>query len=436
MEVVTLGINRQNSETQGGENLVRINKKSDFPLAVRLLRGGQVVPFPDCDFTMEAHIEGSSEVYRAERKGGVCKHCKQDGDRLILFFDNHNFVEGRLLMELTIEYPDPDYSEDGIRQEHFVEIAPIQIVADNGDALDLRIPEPKVVERVVEKIVEVEKPVEKIVEKVVEKIIDNSTYTDLQKKAAEWVSRMIAEYKESDSEELEKMKMVLSGIFKFVDYGNLNSIGIANPSELFNGVSSSDEDFNTRLELAKFLISGIGRSNTSSLFSLLNAPELNLEIFIDVSSEVSLDSLFYGSTLNTITINAEGTDFKVNSASSLEEKLEESKRLSMFLNCTAKKVSVVSRSMMNDNYGWYILPSIFGSNVECFDFSGGGETKNKTFEISNIIERFLPDVTEENHKPNLIFRDYTGEVTEELKQKVLDKGYLSVEFYKGDTKVL
>lgn len=385
---------------------------------------------------MEAHIEGSSEIYKAERKDGVCKHCKQDGDRLILFFDNHNFVEGRLLMELTIEYPDPDYSEDGIRQEHFVEIAPIQIVADNGDALDLRLPEPKIVERVVEKIVEVEKPVEKIVEKVVEKIIDNSTYTDLQKKAAEWVSRMIAEYKESDSEELEKMKMVLSGIFKFVDYGNLNSIGIANPSELFNGVSSSDEDFNTRLELAKFLISGIGRSNTSSLFSLLNAPELNLEIFIDVSSEVSLDSLFYGSTLNTITINADGTDFKVNSASSLEEKLEESKILNMFLNCTAKKVSVVSRSRMNDNYGWYILPSIFGSNVECFDFSGGGETTNKTFEISNIIEKFLPDVTEEEHKPNLIFRDYTGEATEELKQKVLNKGYLSVEFYKGDTKVL
>lgn len=438
MEVVTLGINRQNSETQGGENLVRINKKSDFPLAVRLLRGGQVVPFPDCDFTMEAHIEGSSEIYKAERKDGVCKHCKQDGDRLILFFDNHNFVEGRLLMELTIEYPDPDYSEDGIRQEHFVEIAPIQIVADNGDALDLRLPEPKVVEKVVEKIVEkvveVEKPVEKIVEKVVEKVVD--PYTDLQKKAAEWVSRMIAEYKESDSEELEKMKMVLSGIFKFVYYDNLNSIGIANNSELFNGVSSSDEDFNTRLELAKFLISGVGRSNTSSLFSLLNAQELNLEIFIDVSSEVSLDSLFYGSTLNTITIDAKGTDFKVKSASSLEEKLEESKILNMFLNCTAKKVSVVSMSMMNDNYGWYILPSIFGSNVECFDFSGGGETTNKTFEISNIIEKFLPDVTEEEHKPNLIFRDYTGEATEELKQKVLNKGYLSVEFYKGDTKVL
>ena len=396
------------------------------------MRGGQVVPFPDCDFTMEAHIEGSSEIYKAERKDGVCKHCKQDGDRLILFFDNHNFVEGRLLMELTIEYPDPDYSEDGIRQEHFVEIAPIQIVADNGDALDLRLPEPKVVERVVEKIVE--KPVERVVEKVVEKVVD--PYTDLQKKAAEWVSRMVAEYEGNGLDEEKSMKRVLSGIFKFVEYSGLTSISLNDPSNLFKDVSSSDEDFKDRLELAKYLINGTGRSNTSNLFSYLNAPELDLEIFIAVGSNVSLDSLFYGSTLNTITIVADGTDYNVDEASSLEEKLEASKRLSMFIGCTAKKVSVVSKSMMNDNYGWYILPSIFGSNVECFDFSGGGETENKTFEISNIIEKFLPDVTSDDHKPNLIFRDYTGEATEELKQKVLNKGYLSVEFYKGDTKVL
>lgn len=151
MEIVTLGVNRQNTETKEEKNLIRINKESDFPLAIKLSKSGQVVPFPECDFTMEAHIEGSSDIYRAKRKGGVCKHCKQDGDRLIVFFDNHNFVEGRLLIELTIEYPDPDYSEDGIRQEHFVELAPIQIVADNGDALDLRLPEPRIVEKVVEK---------------------------------------------------------------------------------------------------------------------------------------------------------------------------------------------------------------------------------------------------------------------------------------------
>lgn len=147
MEIVTLGVNRQNTETKEEKNLIRINKESDFPLAIKLSKSGQVVPFPECDFTMEAHIEGSSDIYRAKRKGGVCKHCKQDGDRLIIFFDNHNFVEGRLLIELTIEYPDPDFSEDGIRQEHFKEVTPIQIVADNGDALDLRLPEPRVVEK-------------------------------------------------------------------------------------------------------------------------------------------------------------------------------------------------------------------------------------------------------------------------------------------------
>lgn len=389
---------------------------------------------------MEAHIEGSSDIYRAERKGGICKHCRQDGDRLIVFFDNHNFSEGRLLLELTIEYPDPDYSEDGIRQEHFVEATPVQVVADNGDALDLRLPEPKVVERVVERIVEVEKPVEKIVEKVVEKVVDNSTYTDLQKKAAEWVSRLIDEnyYGEQD-EDREKTMNALDGIFKFVNFYGLNSVSL-NLSDyggsLFNDVNSSDEDFKSRLELARLLIDGRGRDNTSNLFSYLNAPELDLIIYIGVVSDVSLNSLFYASTLNTITINAESTDFNVNDANSLGEKLDLSKRLCMFLNCTAKKVNIISSNIMNANYGWYILPSIEGSNVECFDFSGGGKTKNETFRIDNIIEKFLPDVTGDNHKPSIIFRDYTGEATEELKQKVLNKGYVSVEFYINDTKVL
>lgn len=398
------------------------------------MRGGQVVPFPDCDFTMEAHIEGSSEVYRAERKGGVCKHCKQDGDRLILFFDNHNFVEGRLLMELTIEYPDPDYSEDGIRQEHFVEIAPIQIVADNGDALDLRLPEPRVVEKVVEKIVE--KPVERVVEKVVEKVVDNSTYTDLQKKAAEWVSKMVAEYEGNGLEEEKKMKMVLSGIFKFVDYGNLNSIGIANPSELFNGVSSSDEDFNTRLELAKFLLEGIGGTSTLYLFSGLNAPDFDLTITLSDNNWVSYTGLFYNSTLNTIMINAEGRDYGSSSISDESLLREHYMGLSIFNNCTANKVVIHMKSNAQEKIGCYLLLSINHSNVKCFELSGSNDASDPKYSIDNIIKNFLPDVDYDENKPNIIFRDYTGEATEELKQKVLDKGYPSVEFYMGDTKVL
>lgn len=424
MEVVTLGINRQNSETRG-ENLVRINKKSDFPLAVRLLRGGQVVPFPDCDFTMEAHIEGSSEVYKAERKGDVCKHCKQDGDRLIIFFDNHNFSEGRLLMELTIEYPDPDYSEDGIRQEHFVEISPIQIVADNGDALDLRIPEPKVVERVVEKPVE----------RVVEKIIDNSTYTDLQKKAAEWVSEMESENSELEEEEKVRMRNVLNMIFKLIKYSGLDSVQLED-TLIFEGISESDPEFQSRMDLAQFLLGGQGGYGTFRIFSNLIVPNYNLVIYLTVGSAFSLGALFQDSTLNTITINAENTDYVLSTKDSLDEKIEVCKGLATFAGCTANKVIVKSKPNMNAGQGWYILPSIASSKIKCFDFSGGGEGKYEEYRIDNIIEKFLPDVTSDDHKPSLIFRDYTGEATEELKQKVLDKGYLSVEFYKGDTKVL
>ena len=391
---------------------------------------------------MEAHIEGSTEVYRAERKGGVCKHCKQDGDRLILFFDNHNFVEGRLLMELTIEYPDPDYSEDGIRQEHFVEIAPIQIVADNGDALDLRLPEPKVVEKVVEKIVEkvveVEKPVEKIVEKVVEKVVD--PYTDLQKKAAEWVSKVekeVIDYSEEHPEEQQRYKKVLGIFFKKIGYAGLQTVSPLGMGDkfLFSDVSSSDEDFEDSVEFSKFLLEGSGGYSTSYLYSSLNAPELDLTITLPDSNKISYVGLFYSSTLNNITINAtSGSDF-------LSERLRGDdlinyyRGLSIFNSCTANKVTVRMYSNIQNKKSWYLLSTIDYSNVKCFEFSGGN-TYDQEYRIDNIIEKFLPDVTSDDHKPSLIFRDYTGEATEELKQKVLDKGYLSVEFYKGDTKVL
>lgn len=385
---------------------------------------------------MEAHIEGSSEVYKAERKDGVCKHCKQDGDRLILFFDNHNFVEGRLLMELTIEYPDPDYSEDGIRQEHFVEIAPIQIVADNGDALDLRLPEPKVVERVVEKVVE--KPVERIVEKVVEKVVDNSTYTDLQKKAAEWVSRVEKEIVDIP-EEQKRFKKVLGIFFKQIGYVGMQTVlpmSSTGDKFLFSDVSSSDEDFEDRIEFAKFLLEGIGGSNTSYLFSGLNAPDFDLTITLSDNNGVSYTGLFYKSTLNTIMINAEGRDF-IATAISNESLLREHYRdLSIFNGCTANKVVIHMKSDARSKIGCYLLLSINHSNVKCFELSGSDGAGESMYSIDNIIKNFLPDVNYDENKPNIIFRDYTGEATEELKQKVLDKGYTSVEFYMGDTKVL
>lgn len=152
METVTVTLGEQSQGHEDG--LSRINYKSDFPLAVKLVKNGQPVAFPDCDFSIAAKTENGFTVYKAERKNGVCKHCKQDGDRLIMFFDNHGLGKGRIEVECVIDNPDADYTEDGIRQETYKAKAPIVLVDDNGDALDLRLPEPRVVEKIVEKEVQ------------------------------------------------------------------------------------------------------------------------------------------------------------------------------------------------------------------------------------------------------------------------------------------
>ena len=142
METVLLG---QGGEHQDG--VVRINYKSDFPLEVKVVRNGVVENFPDADFTLTAKTEGGFTVYKAERKAGVYSHCKRDGERLIMFFDNHGLAKGRLIVSAVINHPDTDYTEDGIRQENLTTTTNIELVEDNGDALQLQLPEPRVVEK-------------------------------------------------------------------------------------------------------------------------------------------------------------------------------------------------------------------------------------------------------------------------------------------------
>lgn len=132
---------------------VRINEKSDFPLAVRLVRDGQEQPWPRVDFSLKASVDGCFKDFRASRVGEVFTHCRVDGDRLLVFFDNHGLKNGLVRVEVTFSYPDSDYSTDGLRQETFSATSNIRLVKDSGDALSLKLPEPKVVERVVEKIV-------------------------------------------------------------------------------------------------------------------------------------------------------------------------------------------------------------------------------------------------------------------------------------------
>ena len=74
-------------------------------------------------------------------------HCRVDGDHLLVFFDNHRLKNGLVRIEVKFYYPDSDYTTDGLRQEVFSATSNIRLVRDSGDALSLKLPEPKVVEK-------------------------------------------------------------------------------------------------------------------------------------------------------------------------------------------------------------------------------------------------------------------------------------------------
>lgn len=147
----------QCGRTQEGQ--IRINKKSDFPLTLKLVKDGNFIKWYDCDFDIKAFVEDGFTTYTAGRSEGVFNHCRVEEDgTLTLFFDNHKLPIGELQIEVVFHHPDSDYGTDGVRQEAFTVASNILLVNDNGNALSLSIPEPKIVEK------EVIKEVEKVVE--------------------------------------------------------------------------------------------------------------------------------------------------------------------------------------------------------------------------------------------------------------------------------
>lgn len=148
--------------TQEGQ--IRINKKSDFPLSLKLIKDGKFIKWYDCDFDIKVSVEDSFTTYTAGRRDGVFNHCKVEEDgTLTLFFDNHNLSVGELQIEVIFYHVDKDYNTDGIRQEAFNVASNVYLVNDNGNAVSLEMPAPQIVEK--EVIREVEKEVIKEVEK-------------------------------------------------------------------------------------------------------------------------------------------------------------------------------------------------------------------------------------------------------------------------------
>jgi len=413
METVLLG---QGGEHQDG--VVRINYKSDFPLEVKVVRNGVVENFPDADFTLTAKTEGGFTVYKAERKAGVYSHCKRDGERLIMFFDNHGLAKGRLIVSAVINHPDADYTEDGIRQENLTTTTNIELVEDNGDALQLQLPEPRVIEKVVEKIVEKE----------------TNHYTDLQKKAAAWVAGL-------DTSGDPVYLLVLDYFLKNVT--EIDGLARAFNSYFINLISETDPDFNEKIQIAILkarFADNTGDIDISSLFSSIDAP--NYDLSIDINSElIIMSSLFSSSTFKTITIeHSAGKQLPliqsdIDSINVINAIADEQ----MFSSTKAEKVTIRIAPYSNGhgiNGGWYMLAGIGDSMVDTFDVGYTDTRIQINISIDFVAEKILPDVSQDEHKPKLIFRNVVGTVNEELKQKILAKGYPSVEFYEGENKVL
>lgn len=118
------------------DRTVRINYRSDFPLAVRL---NNFTNFPDCDFELRATVDNEVKSYCVEKKDGVCKNCKVQGDQLVIFFNNHGLSTGRLKIEMILYVPDPNYA-DGFRQEYYSTITNILLVEGNSDVIDNTVP--------------------------------------------------------------------------------------------------------------------------------------------------------------------------------------------------------------------------------------------------------------------------------------------------------
>ena len=419
METVLLG---QGGEHQDG--VVRINYKSDFPLEVKVVRNGVAENFPDADFTLTAKTEGGFTVYKAERKAGVYSHCKRDGERLIMFFDNHGLAKGRLIVSAAINHPDADYTEDGIRQENLTTTTNIELVEDNGDALQLQLPEPLVIEKVVEKIVEKE----------------TDHYTDLQKKAAAWAAGL-------DTSADVSYPLILDYFLKNIT--DVKSLPITFQESYLNGTNETDSDFNEKMQIASEYVRviTIKSKNISYLYSSINAPNYDLSINID-DELLNIDGLFAQSIFKTITINhgagmqyspSLNSDFLSSIGSKNIDDVINSIATSEIFKTTKAERVIINISPYSSGQGidggWYMLAGIGDSMVDTFDV-GYTDTKGTGMNIDFVADKLLPDVSQDEHKPKLIFRNVVGTVNEELKQKILAKGYPSVEFYEGENKVL
>ncbi len=125
----------------------KINNKSDFDFILRLLDAdGNSVGWVDANWEAVLYTTSKNFAYTASYAYGEKINCvkTEDGDILIVV-DRHEFPIGELLMDFSIDIPDPKFP-DGSRHVSITgEKTDIELVLDKGQeatgmVVTLRVP--------------------------------------------------------------------------------------------------------------------------------------------------------------------------------------------------------------------------------------------------------------------------------------------------------
>lgn len=377
------------------EGQIHINKKSDFPLSLKLVKDGKPTKWYDCDFDIKASVEDGFTTYTAGRKGGNFNHCKVEKDgSLTVFFDNHNLTAGQLQIEVIFYHADKDYNTDGTRQEAFNVASNVYLVNDNGNAISLEMPAPQIVEK--EVIREVEKEVIKEVEKPLSEL--DQSILDIAKRCLK------DENNEGQMIDEENISLFKGGMYALRAFQNI-------PTSVIN--SAPDED----------------RKNYLDFFKRATAeyPYLALTKYIQKADEAPFE-FSTGSNVKSILID--DCEFNEIRLDCISTEVVADRGLRMFQNSDIKRLVL---------YGGSVLQTL--KNFEAFDSVREVVFDGTVLPLPTALEilHALPDNRSWNrYSPNgptitpvLRFKNIAG-MSHDILSHFADKGYTDVELIEGE----
>nr|DAR99115.1 MAG TPA: hypothetical protein [Caudoviricetes sp.] len=369
------------------EGQIHINKKSDFPLSLKLVKDGKPTKWYDCDFDIKASVEGGFSVFTAGRKGGNFNHCKVENDSsLTVFFDNHNLTAGQLQIEVIFYHVDKDYNTDGIRQEAFNVASNVYLVNDNGNAVSLEMPAPQIIEK--EVIKEVEKPLSELEQSIL----------DIAKRCL----------KDEDNEgrliDEENISLFKGGMYALRTFQNL-------PTSAINSASTED------------------RKNYLDFFKKATAeyPFVNLSLYVQREDEAPLE---FSTGYNVKSILIDDCEFNEIRLDCISAEVIADRDLRMFQKSDIKRL-VLS--------GGSVLQTL--KNFEAFDFVREVVFDGTVLPLPTALEilHALPNnrgwhrhsSTDPEINPVLRFKNIAG-MSHDILSHFADKGYTDVALIEGE----